>query len=437
MAAVAAMIAATVGTVAAQKKYVAVVETEIDAQSGAAAKLNKAEVREITTVLRNETRNVLPLEKYLIMDWETIVRLGGATLEECTEENCIVTLGSKIGADYVVRGSVSKFGAKLTLSVMMYETENGTLVASTRVSSERPEDLLEKITVACAEMYRKFMGSVKTAITYTVTATASPAGGGAVSRSPDKASYNAGEQITITAVPADGYAFTGWSGSSNSKNATLTAPIDRNLTLTANFYKQSVVAPPAYQPPMQTPVPPKSNQLSYVDASGMLTDGRDGKKYKAVLIGGKRWMAENLNYQTMGGSWCYGDDNSNCNKYGRLYDWNTAKRACPSGWHLPSRQEWDDLVKASGGRKAGKKLKAKSGWNIGNGTDDFGFSALPGGFHRSGGGFINAGNGGNWWSATRIGSSNVYYRSMYYNSDYVGENYDVKSNGFSVRCRED
>jgi uncharacterized protein (TIGR02145 family) len=168
---------------------------------------------------------------------------------------------------------------------------------------------------------------------------------------------------------------------------------------------------------------------------GVLTDSRDGKKYKAVKIGSQTWMAENLNYDTSG-SKCYENQPANCTKYGRLYNWATARNACPSGWHLPSDDEYEVLEKYVGGRNvAGKKLKAKSGWNNnGNSTDEFGFSALPGGLGNSSGGFSYVGSSGYWWSATEYNASYAYGRDMYY--DYDGANrYDYNKSGqCSVRC---
>jgi uncharacterized protein (TIGR02145 family) len=179
--------------------------------------------------------------------------------------------------------------------------------------------------------------------------------------------------------------------------------------------------------------------------------GKDGTANfcKSVVIGGQTWLAENLNYQT-GNSWCYNDSSSYCNKYGRLYDWETAKRACPSGWHLPTRDEWGALAKAAGGTgdygasgTAGTKLKSRNGWNSnGNGTDDYGFSALPGGHRISSDGFgevyfDGSADYGTWWTATDF-LDFVYYRGMDYNLDYVIDDDTYKNIfGFSVRCIKD
>jgi uncharacterized protein (TIGR02145 family) len=172
------------------------------------------------------------------------------------------------------------------------------------------------------------------------------------------------------------------------------------------------------------------------------TDPRDGKTYKTVKIGGQVWMAENLNYDAEG-SVCYGNDPKNAKKYGRLYDWETAKKACPKGWHLPSYEEWTTLVDFAGGYEiAGKKLKAKNGWNdykkkAGNSTDEFGFAALPGGLGDSGGDFGGVGNYGRWWSATEDDAIDAYGRSMYYDGETVLYYDSSKDNLFSVRCLQD
>jgi len=175
---------------------------------------------------------------------------------------------------------------------------------------------------------------------------------------------------------------------------------------------------------------------------GTFTDSRDGQKYKTVKIGTQTWTAENMNVKT-GTSWCYDDDESNCKKYGRLYAWSTAaKMACPDGWHLPSNKEWTVLVPAAGSLTAGKKLKSKSGWNnnegkTGNGTDVFGFSALPGGLRNDDGDFYSVGNSGNWWTSEEDEGNAAYNRVILYDDDGVGGVSVDKSVGFSVRCVAD
>jgi len=177
-----------------------------------------------------------------------------------------------------------------------------------------------------------------------------------------------------------------------------------------------------------------------------LIDKRDGQKYRTVVIGGTRWMAQNLNYRA-DSSWCYENRADSCNKYGRLYTWDAAMKACPAGWKLPSREDWKSLVAvASEEKTAGKKLKSKNGWNnrndgsSGNGTDDYGFSALPGGsLYSADGSFYGVGYDGYLWTATEDYYGNyAYNQDMDYDYDGVREygTYD-KSDGFSVRCVAD
>lgn len=137
-------------------KYVAVVEIELDKEFGASANMNKAEVRHMTAELRNVAVNNLPSDKYKIMTSESVYAQGGAVLEECADENCVIMLGRKIGADYIVRGIISKLGTNLTMSVEMYDTDNENLVASSIARSGSTTDLLDKTVSACVDMYKKF-----------------------------------------------------------------------------------------------------------------------------------------------------------------------------------------------------------------------------------------------------------------------------------------
>jgi uncharacterized protein (TIGR02145 family) len=200
------------------------------------------------------------------------------------------------------------------------------------------------------------------------------------------------------------------------------------------------------------------------------TDTRDKKTYKIVRIAEQVWMAENLNYEAeysmcggtvskteewmdedtgeVSGSWTYYtleyNNNANCDKYGRLYDWETAKKVCPKGWHLPSNTEWKTLVE--GDKEVGNKLKATSGWdNNGNGTDNYGFSALPGGsaeYEFFGDSYYEVFNGvgsyGCWWGD----SGDKPKRARIWNATSDNFSYDEDNNIYntgnsgkcSVRC---
>jgi len=188
-------------------------------------------------------------------------------------------------------------------------------------------------------------------------------------------------------------------------------------------------------------------------ADGDGTAGRFIYRFYGVELGGNTWMRKNLNVETED-SWCYENSTDSCEKYGRLYTWEAAKSACQRiGWRLPYYGEWSDLISAAGGYEvAGKRLKAKNGWQRywgedGNGTDNYGFSALPGGMRNSDGSFESTGAYGFWWTA-----SDYYWTGMDDDDFWVGKaeggemnNRDgyahgypsLKSNGFSVRCVKD
>lgn len=188
------------------------------------------------------------------------------------------------------------------------------------------------------------------------------------------------------------------------------------------------------------------------------TDPRDGQTYKYVTIGSQTWMAENLNYDGGNGS-CYNDIADSCAKYGRLYDWGTAmgigrfinnsllgvgsdvirQGICPSGWHLPNIFEWTTLVQYAGGMEtAGTKLRASGYWSPYSGTDQYGFSALPGGFRPSNGygyeDFNAIGFHGNWWSATELDASRAHYLFMTSSNARMDWPMRHKDNAKSVRC---
>ncbi len=233
-------------------------------------------------------------------------------------------------------------------------------------------------------------------------------------------------------------------------------------------------------------VPGGSSDASVYDADkNTLKDLRDGQTYKTTTIDipsenySEVWMAQNLNYAYTGvpfdngyytsdsTSWCYDNVPANCAKYGRLYTWAAAmdsvgewstngkgcgygkecsamspvRGVCPKGWHLPSQSEWEALFTSVGGSStAGSKLKSATGWSSsGNGTDTFGFSALPAGYRDFNGYYTNEGNDAYFWSSTELGSYGygAYYMNLDYLDDGVYLNDYNKYNGFSVRCLKD
>jgi uncharacterized protein (TIGR02145 family) len=170
---------------------------------------------------------------------------------------------------------------------------------------------------------------------------------------------------------------------------------------------------------------------------GSVTDQRDNKTYSTKIINSQEWMLENLDYKSLSGSWYYKDDSSAFSKYGRLYDWITAKNVCPFGWHLPADLEWETLFKSLGGLKiAGGKLKSVFGWVSPNtaATDENKFGILPGGCRKSNGIFTDEGISANLWTSSSDDpdySTSVLFKNVNQDVRLVSH---FKDFGMNVRC---
>ena len=165
----------------------------------------------------------------------------------------------------------------------------------------------------------------------------------------------------------------------------------------------------------------------------------DGETYKTVKIGSQIWMAENLKVETKD-SWCYDNNESKCEEYGRLYTWSAAMKACPSGWHLPSSSEFETLFETVGGQwEAGKMLKSKTGWrdrhgSDRNGTDAYSFSALPAGYRLNNGNFAHEGKIARFWTSS---GSSLMCLGCYSSDRAALMGLDEEYSGLSVRCVKD
>lgn len=188
--------------------------------------------------------------------------------------------------------------------------------------------------------------------------------------------------------------------------------------------------------------------------TGSFADSRDGKTYKTVKIGTQIWMAENLNFVTSSGSWCYDNKPENCTdnsykdfniilNYGRLYNWETAKRVCPPSWHLPSYSEWTVLINYLGGViDAGNKLKSEYSYHSPEADlTNFnlsGFSSLQGGMYTRETGKFGGFNFFSFiWSSTEHSSTDAHVIMLISSDPRVLRSELNKKDGFSVRCIKD
>ena len=229
----------------------------------------------------------------------------------------------------------------------------------------------------------------------------------------------------------------------------------------------------------------KTSACSYIcPGNGSFVDARDGKTYGYVNIGVQTWMCQNLDYgssvslptgQTGLGTqkYCYGNDTTNCDIYGGLYEWaemmngspscngtgagqpacsSPIQGICPAGWHVPSHYEWTLLENVVGsntgvfpydmttniwlGTTEGDHLKATTGWKTNSGDNSSRFSAIPGGDAFNGNFYLGGSNqiSGGWWTSTEGSSTTAWYHALTYSYDQVYRYSDTKTGGWSVRC---
>ena len=184
-----------------------------------------------------------------------------------------------------------------------------------------------------------------------------------------------------------------------------------------------------------------SQNLAYNTAGNTVSDSRDGSEIGVVEIGGTVWMSENLNFDAQSGCWCYDNKPSNCEVYGKLYEWETALKACPDGWRLPAEAEVLALMnKLGGGDVAGGKMKEKgtAHWTRPNSsaTNSSGFTALPAGSYLNGK-FDLLGYMGTWWMADEKSKTSAKCFTVCCESGDLFIITNKKQTALSVRCVKD
>ena len=178
--------------------------------------------------------------------------------------------------------------------------------------------------------------------------------------------------------------------------------------------------------------PAKSKALEFKDP-------RDKQTYRLVKVGNLTWFGDNLNFKS-GGSFCLEDDDNNCMAYGRLYTWDAARSACPSGFRLPTHEDYENLWTAAGADfNAGFLLKTTYGWKGDtNGNDSLKFSAMPAGNRFDDETYGNLAKFAFFWTSDdssegiEPGSARVWYLTN--KSMAFGYTTKSKNFGFSVRC---
>jgi uncharacterized protein (TIGR02145 family) len=175
--------------------------------------------------------------------------------------------------------------------------------------------------------------------------------------------------------------------------------------------------------------------------TGTFKDDRSGTTYSTIKIGQQWWMAENLSFRTETGWYNYNNDPQNYYLHGYLYNWEAASKACPSGWHLPSKDEFTTLVNYLGGESvAGDKLKKPLEWEISKERqkNPCGFDALPsGGYSDYYQEFNYMKVSTQFWTSTSKNDTETWVMQVSKTNPFAELWEYNKKNGASVRCIKD
>ena len=157
-------------------------------------------------------------------------------------------------------------------------------------------------------------------------------------------------------------------------------------------------------------------------------DSRDGQSYKVKEINGVRWFVQNLNYAIEEKSMCYDREEENCKTYGRLYTQEAALAACPEGTRLATDDDWKMLeIYAGGANTAAVRLRS-------NGSDDYAFTAMFGGYANKNGISVIQGEGAYFWTSKDVGDGRGVARSMFATDKEVATIPVDKKFSLAVRC---
>lgn len=368
------------------KAFVAVLETY-------STVISSSEKRYVTSKIRTVARESLN-DDFTVMSRENIQEMlpPGKSIEDC-EGTCLVETGRNISADYICQGRVAKVGRNLYVTVELYNTATNDLVSSFSEVAENMDQMISVLEKKLARLFAPLSG--KSVASDGVQFYDSERFAGLVPPKFHIVKFNSkqcGVSLTVDGAP-------------EKKCSRMPCSVE----LSEGEHKFSFSLPTGFL--RDTVVHITSDIKSIWAADGVMedenldpcdtvkdvrtiiTDSRDGNKYRTVKFGNATWMVENLRYKTKN-SMCYEDNCKEYSKYGSYYTWDEAVNSCPAGWHLPDTTDARELLRFvaaqywDGDRNMASKLmdsatldslsKAK---NIKSGIKPSGFDAVFGGHY--------------------------------------------------------